>query len=222
MADTAKKVKFNIWVFLCYTLSVAFSYACYFVYAYLPLSEEFTNSIEYSGQETVAAFGSSFAAGILSAVIFIVMAFVFRKYFYRLSESDSKIGKRKIKGAALEWIALVSSVLLFAVLIVSAVLSFLYFKKCNDMRYPFLLLFLVNIIADIVNCRAFVAPEDDRKQREINAKYRITLGLIMSLSWVKNLNLLQMLKLLQFILKKNWALKKEMFTLFSHPQMQKV
>ena len=45
------------------------------------------------------------------------------------------------------------------------------------------LLFLVNIIADIVNCRAFVAPEDDRKQREINAKYRITLGLIMSLSW---------------------------------------
>jgi len=138
MADTAKKVKFNIWVFSCYTLSVAFSYACYFVYAYLPLSEEFTNSIEYSGQETVAAFGSSFAAGILSAVIFIVMAFVFRKYFYRLSESDSKIGKRKIKGAALEWIALVSSVLLFAVLIVSAVLSFLYFKKCNDMRYPFL------------------------------------------------------------------------------------
>ena len=139
MSETGK-IKFNIGAFLCYVLSVAFSWVCYFVYAYLPSSEEFTNSIEYSGRETVYAFGSSFIAGIFSVILFGVMAFVFRKYFFELTLSDGKIGKLNIKEATAEWICLISSVLVIAILVVSTVLSYLYFSECLNMPggYPFL------------------------------------------------------------------------------------
>ena len=131
MSETGK-IKFNIGAFLCYVLSVAFSWVCYFVYAYLPSSEEFTNSIEYSG--------SSFIAGIFSVILFGVMAFVFRKYFFELTLSDGKIGKLNIKEATAEWICLISSVLVIAILVVSTVLSYLYFSECLNMPggYPFL------------------------------------------------------------------------------------
>ncbi len=139
MTETDKKLKFNIGAFLCYTVSVLLSLVCYFVYAFLPSSDEFTNSIEYSGEETVYVFGSSFISGLISALIFGIMAFAFRKYFYKLSFSDRKIGNYKINESTLEWISLITSVLLFAVTCTSAVLSFLFFKSCMfDMTDPFL------------------------------------------------------------------------------------
>ena len=140
MSETAKKVNFNIGAFLCYILSVAFAWVCYFVYAYLPSSDEFTNSIEYSGRETVYAFGSSFVAGILSVIAFALMAFLFRKYFYELTLSGGKFGKLDIKEATAEWICLISSVLVTAILVVNTVLSYLYFSECLNMPggYPFL------------------------------------------------------------------------------------
>lgn len=133
MAETDNKVKFKFGAFLCYILSVIFSWVCYLVYAYLPSSDEFTNSIEYSGKETAYAFGISFAAGILSVVFFVLMALVFRKYFYELTLSDGKIGKFEIKEATAEWICLISSVLVLAVITVSTVLSYLYFNECLNM-----------------------------------------------------------------------------------------
>lgn len=140
MTETDKKVKFSIGAFLCYTLSVILSYACYLIYAYLPSSDDFTNSTDgkITGIETVYVFGISFATGILSALIFVIMAYKFRKYFYKLSYSDRKIGNYKLGEAALEWISLITSVLIFAVLCTSAVLSFLFFKNCLDTPYPFL------------------------------------------------------------------------------------
>ena len=138
MAETSGKVKFNIGAFLCYTLSVILAYVCYFIYAYLP-SSDFANSVGgISGEETVYVFGISFITGILSALIFAVMSYCFRKYFYKLSYSDRKIGNFKMNEATLEWISLIFSVLLFATLCTSAVLSFLYFKKCLDMLFPIL------------------------------------------------------------------------------------
>lgn len=139
MTDTAKKAKFSVGAFLCYALSVIFAWACYFVYAYLPSSDEFTNSIEYSGKETVYYFGSSFASGIISVLIFTIMVYTFRKYFYKLSFADRKIGNYKIKESTLEWISLISSIIIFAVILTSTVLSFLYFKTCLfDMPEVFL------------------------------------------------------------------------------------
>ena len=140
MSETGKSVKFNIGAFLCYVLSVAFSWVCYFVYAYLPSSDKFTNSLEYSGKETVYAFGSSFIAGIFSVILFAIMAFVFRKYFYELTLSSEKTGKLNIKEATAEWICLISSVLVVAILVVNTVLSYLYFSECLNMPggYPFL------------------------------------------------------------------------------------
>lgn len=140
MVDTAKKSKFNIGAFLCFVLSLIFSWVCYFIYAYLPSSDEFTNSIEYSGRETVYAFGSSFVAGILSIIVFALMAFLFRKYFYELTLADGKMGKINIKESSAEWICLISSVIIMALLVVNTVLSYLYFNECLNMPggYPFL------------------------------------------------------------------------------------
>ncbi len=45
------------------------------------------------------------------------------------------------------------------------------------------LLFLISTIADIVSSGGFMANEEEQKQRELNAKYRIVLSIIMSLSW---------------------------------------
>ena len=45
------------------------------------------------------------------------------------------------------------------------------------------LLFLMSTIADIVSSGGFMANEEEQKQRELNAKYRIVLSIIMSLSW---------------------------------------
>lgn len=45
------------------------------------------------------------------------------------------------------------------------------------------LLFLMSTIADIVNSGGFMVNEEEQKQRELNAKYRIVLSIIMSLSW---------------------------------------
>ena len=45
------------------------------------------------------------------------------------------------------------------------------------------LLFLMSTIADIVSSGGFIANEEEQKQRELNAKYRIVLSIIMSLSW---------------------------------------
>ncbi len=138
MTKGERKVKFNVPAFIFYTLSVISAFACYFLYAFLPSSDEFTNSIEYSGKETVQVFGISFVAGILSAVLFAVMAFVFRKYFYNLSVEHGNIGNLRIKGSTAEWISLIFSVLIFATLCTSAVLSFLCFKNFLDMPDPFL------------------------------------------------------------------------------------
>lgn len=45
------------------------------------------------------------------------------------------------------------------------------------------LLFLMSTIADIVSSSGFVVSEAEQKQKELNAKYRIVLSIIMSLSW---------------------------------------
>lgn len=45
------------------------------------------------------------------------------------------------------------------------------------------LLFLMSTIADIVSGGGFVVSEAEQKQKELNAKYRIVLSIIMSLSW---------------------------------------
>jgi hypothetical protein len=45
------------------------------------------------------------------------------------------------------------------------------------------LLFLMSTIADIVSSGGFVVSEAEQKQKELNAKYRIVLSIIMSLSW---------------------------------------
>lgn len=45
------------------------------------------------------------------------------------------------------------------------------------------LLFLMSTIADIVSSGGFVASEAEQKQKVLNAKYRIALSIIMSLSW---------------------------------------
>ena len=45
------------------------------------------------------------------------------------------------------------------------------------------LLFLISTIADIVSSGGFVVSEAEQKQKELNAKYRIVLSIIMSLSW---------------------------------------
>ena len=45
------------------------------------------------------------------------------------------------------------------------------------------LLFLMSTIADIVSSGGFVVSEEEQKQKVINAKYRIVLSIIMSLSW---------------------------------------
>lgn len=45
------------------------------------------------------------------------------------------------------------------------------------------LLFLMSTIADIVSSGGFVVSEVEQKQKELNAKYRIVLSIIMSLSW---------------------------------------
>ena len=45
------------------------------------------------------------------------------------------------------------------------------------------LLFLMSTIADIVSSGGFVVSEEEQKQKVLNAKYRIVLSIIMSLSW---------------------------------------
>lgn len=45
------------------------------------------------------------------------------------------------------------------------------------------LLFLINTIADIVNSTGMLYTETEQKQHLLNAKYRIVLSVIMSLSW---------------------------------------
>lgn len=45
------------------------------------------------------------------------------------------------------------------------------------------LLFLISTIADIVSSGGFVVNEAEQKQKVLNAKYRIVLSIIMSLSW---------------------------------------
>ena len=45
------------------------------------------------------------------------------------------------------------------------------------------LLFAINIIADLANSNSYMLPEEDNKRRELTAKYRIVLALIMSICW---------------------------------------
>ena len=138
MTVNAKKPKFNFAVFAGYTFSVLFSVACYLIYSRMPVMESFTNSTEYSGLETVKMFSTSFISGIISATLFIAVAFSGRKYFFALSKYDSKIGKIKLKDSVLEWISVTASLVVLAVLIVSTVLAFLYYNECISMKYPFL------------------------------------------------------------------------------------
>ena len=138
MTVNAKKPKFNFAVFAGYTFSVLFSVACYLIYSRMPVMESFTNSTEYSGLETVKMFSTSFISGIFSVAMFIAVAFLGRKYFFTLSKYDSKIGKIKIKDSVLEWISVIASLLVLAVLVVSTVLAFLYYNECISMKYPFL------------------------------------------------------------------------------------
>jgi hypothetical protein len=45
------------------------------------------------------------------------------------------------------------------------------------------LLFIINIIADIVGSDGFDFSEEANKQRILNAKYRLVLAAIMSVAW---------------------------------------
>lgn len=45
------------------------------------------------------------------------------------------------------------------------------------------LLFIINIIADLSISSSTFIVEDDNKQRQLNAKYRLVLASIMSVAW---------------------------------------
>ncbi len=123
MAVKDKKIPFKPLAFIAYTFSFILSLVCYLIYAYLPLSDKFTNSPEVSGVEAVRVFYISPVAGFLSLIIFVVVAFSYRKYFHELSVADSKVGNRKIGVGAIEWISLIVTVLIAAMLLTSSVLA---------------------------------------------------------------------------------------------------
>lgn len=135
MAEKQLKTSFKFSAFLGYFISLVFLVASYVIYAYLPVNDSFTNSPDVAGSEAVGVFLISPLTAVLSAVTFVIFAFVNRKYYFNLVSDNNAIGNLKINGALIEWIIVIVSLILTALISVCCVFAFILYKEYHELGF---------------------------------------------------------------------------------------
>ena len=135
MAIRKFESKFNVAAFVTYLASFILMVACYVTYVALPESDTITNSLEFSGEETVRFFVAVPVLGLLSCIAFVAFVLAFRKYLIRLSLDDNKFGDKTIGNAVIRSACYISSVILLALHITSAVFAFILLNDFRELGF---------------------------------------------------------------------------------------
>lgn len=135
MAASKINIRINFGAFITYFLSFAFLLAGYLVYSLLPGSENFTNSIEVSGEKTVRVFMIAPIFCVLSLVAFTVFLIVFRKYLKELSFSDNKIGKTVISNGIINAFSYGSLSVIIVIILVCTGFAFAAYNEFKELGF---------------------------------------------------------------------------------------
>lgn len=135
MAEKQSKTTFKFTAFSGYLLSLVLLVVSYIIYAYLPINDDFTNSPDVAGSEAVGVFLLSPLAAVFSLVAFVVFAVVNRKYYFSLISADNKIGSIKLKGAFIEWMIVLVSLVIVALLSVCCAFAFILYNEYKELGF---------------------------------------------------------------------------------------
>lgn len=135
MAEKQIKTSFKFTAFFTYLLSFISLIVSYAVYAYLPVNDEFTNSPDVAGSEAVGVFLISPVAAVLSVVIFVAFAVLNRKYIYNLISEHNEIGNLKLSKALIEWIIILVSLAVTALIFVCCVFAFKLYNEYKGLGF---------------------------------------------------------------------------------------
>lgn len=135
MTENKSKSSFKFTAFAGYFLSLVLLVASYLIYAYLPINDDFTNSPDVAGSEAVGVFFLSPLAAVFSVVVFVIFAFINRKYFYNLISANAHIGNLKMNSAFIKCIVVLVPLAITALISVCCSYSFILYNEYKELGF---------------------------------------------------------------------------------------